>query len=49
MSFTANQWPLDLTLELVELYIEEIVKNMNVTFYCAYIILRARYRDKGDE
>ncbi len=49
MSFIANQWPLYLTSELVELYIDEISKNTSVAFYREYIVGLARPLDKGDE
>ena len=49
MSLIANRWPLYLTSELVELYIDEIAKNISVAFYREYIICLARQMDKGDE
>ena len=49
MSLIANRWPLYLTSELVELYIDEIAKNISVAFYREYIIWPARHKDKGDE
>jgi hypothetical protein len=49
MSFIANQWPLYLTSELVELFVEEMTKKINIAFSREFIIWRARHRDKGDE
>ena len=49
MSLIANRWPLYLTSELVELYIDEIAKNISVAFNREYIIWPARHMDKGDE